>query len=212
LELALGPIYFRQRGGSEATGFNAKLQIFATVYIACMLPLWVLAIVFCRDTIRLVAGEKYAAAAPICMVLLCATFVRMQLPFLTRQVHFLRKTWLLPAITIPSAVISLILTVILARNFGAVAAAWVTLATDLFILLTLAIAVRRFEDIYYPISTAVAFTILLAGLSAWQGAASGVESLESVTTRLTLVLVTATVSMAIWIWPNRLLICQLARG
>src|SRR4029079_4096075 len=92
IELALGPIYYRRREDSDAEIFNAKLRNFVSVYLAGLVPIWVLMIVFCSDVIRLVAGADYSQAGPICSILLCATFVRIQQLFLIRQIQFMRKT------------------------------------------------------------------------------------------------------------------------
>src|SRR5205823_73069 len=137
--------------------FHQKLRRFATVYVAALVPIWALMIVFSSDVIRIVAGESYAEAAPICSVLLCATFVRMQLLFLTRQIQFIRKTWVLPAITIPSAFLAVILTLVFAKAYGIMAAAWVVLGMDIVIFVILAWAIHHFAGLNYPLLTALVF-------------------------------------------------------
>lgn len=213
MELALGPIYYRRREDSDAEIFNAKLRRFATVYLAGLLPVWLLMIAFCTDAIRFVAGESYAQAGSICSVLLCATFVRTQQLFLIRQIQFVRKTWVLPAITIPSGLAALLLTFILAKGYGTVAAAWVLLGTDMTIFVILAWAVHRLDGLNYPLPTALIFILLISALAA--GVASGAMALSTWTSvgyRLIFIATTGFACAAIWIWPNRLLIHQLLKG
>lgn len=212
IDLALGPVYFRRREGEDAENFNHKLRHFATVYIAALVPLWALMIVFCADVIRLVAGESYAGAAPICSVLLCATYVRMQLLFLTSRIQFMRKTWVLPAITVPSAFMAIVLTLIVAKTYGVMGAAWVVLGMDVAIFMTLALAIHRFEGLNYPVFTALVFILLISVLAAAVASdAVGPASWTSVGYRLIFVGMTAVACAAIWIWPNRSLIHQLAK-
>ena len=162
VDLALGPIYFRRRECSGSDEFHYKMMDFGSIYAAAMLPVWAFAILFCPQTIRLIAGKPYAGAAPICAVLLCASFARFQLPFLLRQIQFLRKTWLQSAITIPWSALAIVLTVLFARRYGILAAAWITLAAECGILVSASFAIRRHEQVGYPILTGFSFIGVLA--------------------------------------------------
>jgi hypothetical protein len=178
-----------------------------------MFPLWVAAVLFAPNAISLVAREEYLAAAPVCTVLLCATYARMQLPFLLRQLHFLRKTWTLPLITIPTTILSLGVLIATAAQYGIMAAAWVALGTDLIILVSLALVVQRLEHIEYPILTALLFTAFLASLAIWTN--FGGPEFTTWTTTLVKALIAAAAGLAavlFWIWPERRLILQLAKG
>jgi O-antigen/teichoic acid export membrane protein len=213
LDLALGPIYFRRREDGESHEFNSKIFDFATVYIAGMLPIWMLAILFCPNIIDLLTGGKYAGAAPVCAVLLCTSFVRMQQPFLQRQVHFLRKTWVLSAITIPFSVLAIVMTGLLAGQFGLISAGWVVLAVDLSILIASAWAIQHYENVSYPMITALLTVAILAVAAFWISmGAPGATGWSLVGLKAGLVMLAVIVSAAVWIWPNRRLILQLASG
>jgi O-antigen/teichoic acid export membrane protein len=213
VDLALAPIYFQRRDASQDAAFGTKIHAFATIYLAAMFPLWVVAILFIPNAIDFVAGDEYRAAGPICTVLLCASYARMQLPFLSRQIHFLRKTWTLPLITIPSTLLGLALLIFLAGDYGILAAAWIAFVTDLLLLLSMALMVRRIEHIEYPVLTALVFTGALAVLAVWSSY-DGLALFDPGTVLVKLLIAAAAImaSFILWIWPGRVLILQLAKG
>jgi O-antigen/teichoic acid export membrane protein len=211
IDLALTPIYYRRREDDDAAIFNTKIRSFGTVYAAGLAPLFVLMIAFNADAIRLIAGTAYAPASAICSVLLCASFVRVQSLFLIRQVQFMRKTWVLPAITIPSAVLVLPLTLVLAREYGVIAAAWLLVGVDMLIFLALALIVHRFEGLQYPFLTSVVLiAVVFACAVSMVTGIIGPANWASVGYRLFFVVATAAFCTIFWIWPNRALIQQLA--
>ena len=212
VDLALSPIYFKRRvtGSPE---FRQKLLQFGTVFSGVMFAVWVVAIVASPWAVGLVARSKYAHAAPACAILLCAAYVRIHFPFFARQVQFLRVTWLIPSVTVPCAVLSVTMTILLAGTMGIMAAAWAALTADLVLLIALAVAISLYEQLDYPIVIVTLLVALLLALSIWvaQGepvpaqwsrlAVGGVLSL----TAILAVLVTI-------VWPNRALIQDLAGG
>jgi O-antigen/teichoic acid export membrane protein len=213
IDLALTPIYYRRREDDDAAIFNGKIRCFASVYAAGLAPLWVFMIAFNSDVIRLIAGEAYAPASAICSVLLCAAFVRAQSLFLIRQLQFIRKTWVLPAITIPGGVLAILLTLGLAGTYGAIAAAWILVGVDLLIFLTLALIVHRLEGLHYPFVTSVVLILIVfACTAAIVTGMAGPLNLASIGYRLLFVGATAAFCTIFWIWPNRVLIQQLAAG
>lgn len=212
IDLALAPVYFRQRESSGSDEFHAKILGFGTVYVASMLPVWVSAILFCPELISFIAGPRYAGAAPVCGILLCASFVRFQLPFLLRQIHFMRRTWMQPAITIPWGLILIVMSIVLCGRYGMTAAGWCSLGTEFGILVTTALAIRRHEQIGYPIATGVFFIAILALLAAWVANHGGSVDWHMIVVKLGCVLFATAASFAIWIWPKRQLVLQLASG
>ena len=210
IDLALAPIYFRRRESSEPAEFHSKMLAFGTIYAASMMPIWMFAVLFCPEIVRLVAGTPYVGAAPICAVLLCATFARFQIPFLQRQIHFMRKTWLQSAITIPWSVAAILLTIVFAARYGILAAAWTTLATELGILVSTAWAIRRHEQVGYPMLTGLSFIAFLALLAAWIAMGHAQTNWPTILLKLAFVMLATALSLAIWIWPKRRLVLQLA--
>jgi len=211
IDLTLTPIYYRRREDDDAAVFNAKMRRFASVYAASLAPLWVLMIAFNADVIGLIAGPDYIQASSVCSVLLCASFVRTQSLFLIRQLQFIRKTWLLPAITIPGAILVIPLTLVLAGQYGIVAAAWVLVGVDLLIFFALALIVNRFEDLQYPfLASLVLIAIVFACAASIVTGVTGLPNWTSVGYRLLFVALTGAFCTVFWIWPNRVLIRQLA--
>jgi len=212
LEMALGPIYYRRREHEDAEIFNLKIRKLAAVYTGSLVPIWTLMILFAPDVVRFVATPDFVRSGPVCSVLLCATFIRMQLLFLNGQINFVRKTWILPAITIPCAFFGIVATLLFAQVYGVIAAAWIIVAMDLLIFVMMALAVHHFEGLNYPISSALLFIGLLCGLSVIVCLyASGGPRFADLGYRLIVVALSFSVCVAISIWPNRRLIQSLAQ-
>jgi len=210
IDLAITPTYYRRREDDDAAVFNDKIRRFAAVYAACLTPIWIVMIAFNADVIGLITRPEYAQASALCSVLLCATFVRVQSLFLIRQIQFMRKTWALPSITIPAAVLAMLFTFLLAGAYGVMAAAWVLVAIDVLIFCALAQLVHRFEGLHYPF---LASLVLMMIVFAWAAAiATGLVTTDaaSVGYRLLFAALTGAFCTIIWIWPNRALIQQLA--
>lgn len=212
IDLALAPVYFRRRESSESNEFHAKMLDFGTIYTASVLPVWVLAILFCPEMIRLIAGQRYAGAAPVCAILLCASFVRFQLPFLLRQIHFMRKTWLQPAITIPWGFVPIVVTILLSERYGLAVAGWSTLVAELGILVSTALAIRRYEPVGYPMFTGIGFAFLLALLAGWVAMNDTSSDWPEIAMKLSFTIIATAASLLIWVWPKRRLVLQLAKS
>jgi O-antigen/teichoic acid export membrane protein len=186
---------------------------FSVVFVAAQFPVWVFAIVFCPDVIGLVAGGRYAAAAPACAALLCAAFLRSHSPFLIRQIHFLRETWVLPLISIPCAAFSILATVLLAPTYGITAVGWAVACADTAMLVALAQSIRHYEHLNFPLVMSLALGVVLVALAAWVGVSEPVPADWSRVAVKGLVGVVALLaSGVIWIWPRRAFIRQLAAG
>lgn len=212
VDLALSPVYFRKRvAGSEE--FTTKMMEFSVIFVAVQFPVWVFAIMFCSDVIGLVAGGRYAAAAPACAALLCAAYLRSHIPFLLRQIHFHRETWVLPLISIPCAAFSILATVLLAPTYGITAVGWAVACADTAMLVALAGAIRHYEHLNYPLVMSLALGVILVALAAWVGVSEPVPANWSKVAVKGLIGVAALLaSGATWIWPRRTFIRQLAAG
>ena len=212
LEMALGPVYYRRREDADAAIFNRKIRQLAVVYAGSLVPVWTLMILFAPDVVRFITTPEFVGAGPICSVLLCATFIRMQLLFLSGQIQFVRKTWVLPAITIPCGLLGIVATLLFAQIYGVIAAAWIMVAIDLLIFVATALAVHHFEGLNYPISSTLLFIGLLCGLSASVCFyAPEMPRFADLGYRLIIVALSFSVCVAISIWPNRRLIQSLAQ-
>ncbi len=211
IDLALTPIYFRQREAGDPVTFHSKNMDFGAIYAASMLPIWTVAVLFCPEFIRTLAAPRFAGAIPVTAILLCASFVRFQIPFLLRQIQFLKRTGLQPAITVPWSLAAVILTAVVCRQYGITSAAWITFAADFGILISTGWVVQRHERIGYPMLTGILFSIFLAALAEWVAiTGTAQESWAVIFAKATLTGLVTAASLSIWIWPKRGLILELA--
>lgn len=212
VNLALGPVYFRRKHDPDLAAFNSKLRAFQRVFVAGLFTLWSFAVLFCTDAIHLLAGAGYAGAAPICSVLLCATFVQTQHPFLLRQIYFVRRTWVLPAITIPCVFGSLVLAIVMVRGFGMASAAWAVVISDVTLFVALMLLVRDIEPAEYPFAAALGFTAVLSILALWTSSPAAISPGSSgLAIRAGVGLALASAAFVTCIWPHRRLMVSLAQ-
>jgi O-antigen/teichoic acid export membrane protein len=210
VDLALSPVYFKKRvRGSEA--FVSRVVDFARIFVAILFPIWTAAVVFCPDIIVFFAGKRYAGAAPACAALLAAAFCRMQHPFLLRQVHFLRETWILPLVAIPCSALSILATILFTRTHGIVAAGWAVAFSDLVLFTALAGAIYHYEPVNYPVSMSLGLLSILVVLAVWVGLAEPLPmGWPRTGVKIVVVMLAAMTSGFAWIWPGRIFIRQLA--
>jgi O-antigen/teichoic acid export membrane protein len=212
IDLALAPIYFKKRTAG-APAFVDRVHDFGTVFAAALFPLWVFFIVFTPNIIHYVASARFAAAAPACSALFCAAYARAQQPFLMRQIHFLRATWVLPLITLPCAAVSLGIAALLTSRYGIVSAGWGVVVSDAALLIVLARIIRRYEKVNYPLGVSLFLLALLVVLAAW--VVLGEPTVAHVprwTVKILFVLLAMLLSGSVWIWPQRVFIRQLAQS
>jgi O-antigen/teichoic acid export membrane protein len=212
VDLALAPIYFKKRTAGSPE-FVDRVHDFGTVFAATLFPIWVFFIVFTPNIIHYVASARFAAAVPACSALFCAAYARAQQPFLMRQIHFLRATWVLPLITLPCAAISLGVAILLASRYGIVSAGWGVVVSDAALLFLLARIIRRYEKVNYPLGISFFLLSLLVVLAAW--VVLGEPTIAHVprwTAKILFVLLAVLLSGWVWVWPQRAFIRQLAQG
>ena len=211
VDLALSPHYFKQRV-ANSEGFTQRIEHFGTVSAAALMPLWAALVVFCPELIRIFAGQRYEAAAPVCAILLCASFVRAQHPFLLRQIHFLRETWILPAMTIPCAALSIVLALLLASRFGLSAVGWAALIADASLYVALAVMIRIYERVHHPMAITLGLTAVLGLLASWVALEEPAPlDWPGLAAKTAIVAIVAIGSFAVWIWPNRAFIRDIAK-
>jgi O-antigen/teichoic acid export membrane protein len=210
VDLALSPIYFKKRvQGSET--FVPRVMDFSRIFVAILFPIWTAAVVFCPDIIVLFAGKRYAGAAPACAALLAAAFCRMQHPFLLRQIHFLRETWILPLVAIPCGALSILATVLLTGTHGIVAAGWAVAFSDLALFAALAAAIHHYESVNYPVSMSLGLLAILGVLAVWVGLGEPLPmGWPQMGVKVAVVSLAAMTCAFVWVWPGRLFIRQLA--
>lgn len=212
VDMALTPLYFKRRT-EIGDDFSKKIERFARIYLAVLLPVWLFLILFSPLIVRLFATRRFIGATPACIALLVGVFARSQQPFLQRQIEFLKATWIIPLVTVAGAAITLAATVLLAKDFGIVAVAWVTAATDILTLLGLAAAVRRYERVFYPVWLSLGLTALLTCIALWfEYGTSPTGQAWTLPGKILLVLFVSAVCYAQWIHKERSFIKQIIKG
>ena len=212
VDLALSPYYFKRRSAGDE-GFTGRVQHFAVVFAAILMPLWAALILFSPELIRTFAGARYAGATPICAILLCASYLRAQQLFLIRQIHFLRQTWILPAATVPAALLSILIAFVLTSRFGIAAAGWGVVIADAGLYIAFAIMIRAYERLHHPMLVTLCFALILMVFASWIASGTGSFAGWSVIAlKFAIFSLSAGASLAIWIWPNRSFIRMIAAG
>jgi len=211
VEFVLSPYYFKQRvAGGE--GFVDRVEKFGVIFLALVTPVWATGILFSPELLKVFAHGRFEIAVPICAVLLCASFVRTQQPYLGRQINFLRKTWLLPTLTVPCAALSIALAVVFARAYGITSAGWAVLIADVTLYLASTLAIRVYERVHHPLTPTLGMTAALALLAVWIIWLPHPVGLSQVPIKLLVLGVIFSACLAKWIWPNRDFIRAIARG
>ena len=154
-DFALAPIYYRRRAEGGKT-FIETIEGLGRAFLGGQFALWVVFILFTREIVEVVAGARYAGAAPTCALLFCAASARCLNPFMLRQLQFLKQTWLLPIVTIPCAGLSLAITIIFCGRYGIFAAAWGVLISEVVLVTGLTVAIRFYERSHLSLSTILA--------------------------------------------------------
>lgn len=212
IDMALSPYYLKQRT-SQSKDFEQRIYEFGAIFLAILVPVWALLILFCGEFIDFFASDRYAAAAPMCSILLCASFARMQQPFFVRQLHYLRRTGLQSSLTVFLGFCSVGISIMLTVEFGILYAAWGVLLIEFTCLLGFGFIISRFEPLHYPMlrsSCLLALLSLLALGNVWDLWAL-LTPTEVIAGKL-LILVTITAfSIVVWLWPKRQFIATMVR-
>ena len=212
IDMAITPVYFKMRVAQNAE-FRDKVRVFAALYAAALFPVWLIFMLYARELIRLLAGPLYESAVPFCVVLMCASYVRTQSPFLARQISYLRQTWVLPLLTIPSGLFAICMVLTLGSRNGVMMASIAVLVAEMIVFLGMTATIRYLEHLDFPISTTLLLTLLLTGFAVW--IALG-EALPPYWPRewVKFGVAIATISAVLLRWglPQRKFVLQLLRG
>jgi O-antigen/teichoic acid export membrane protein len=203
LNLALTPLYFRQRN-SDKPGFRPKIARLTAILNGLSFPLWAIAILFCGEIIHVLATDRFVPATAPCAVLFCATFIRSQNAVVLREIEWMRDTWILPIIAAAGTAVSLALTYVLTPGFGIVAAAAAVLCSDVVLVCGAYIAVRRKEHSDYPLATTLVLLAILLVLAVWVGSGQPLpDGIPAGPLRLLFAAVICAASYRIWFRPHR---------
>lgn len=213
VDLAIFPYYLKQRS-LDAKGFALRVTNFSASFLAAVIPIWAALILFSRELVNAITTVHFAQSGPICAILLCASFIRMQQPFFVRQIHFLRHTWIQLAVMVPSALVSIGLSLFLASRYGIEQAAWGVLVAEAMCFFGLVFCIRLYEPVHYPIRAAAIMGVILAslaGLTSLQDAVHWADWQVAVV-KISLVIAVTGVCWILWLWPNRELMRSLVRS
>jgi O-antigen/teichoic acid export membrane protein len=212
VDLALTPVYYKRRVSGTPV-FSLKMKEFSKIMMAVLFPGWVFSVVFCSNIVHALATLRFAQAVPVCATLFVGAFARSQHPFLTRQIQFLRNTWVMPWISGVCTAIFIALTLVFAPSHGIIAAGWAVALADMAILVGFAWIVRRREQVGYSLLMAIGLWLLLALLAAWVGYGEPVPTVvPKLVFKIAIFCVSVLISFELWVWPSRHFIGELMRG
>lgn len=206
VQFAFTPVYFKRRV-TGAQDFQPKVLALQRVLLALLAPAFAALILFVGDIIELLFAPEYAQARPIAAVMLAATFLQVQQPFMQKQLLFHKATRIIPLITGVPIVLSLLGTVVLVPLLGLIAAAWLACAANAAILVGAALAIRRIEPPDHPLIAATVLGTAVIAAAAFM--AHGPGAAVPFAIRLGIVAVFTIACLLIWVWPNRRLIRQM---
>jgi O-antigen/teichoic acid export membrane protein len=141
-----------QREGSGHDRINQLFQMATVMLMSVALPVAACGAILAPGIVRLIYGPRYHAAAYLLQILLPA-FVPICLGYvLTGQLilHQLLRPYI--AITFLGAAVNVLANVLTIPHYGASAAAWSTLGTELLVMSLIAVVVRRRLDLSLPTS------------------------------------------------------------
>jgi O-antigen/teichoic acid export membrane protein len=137
----------------------------------------------------------------------------MLLPFMLRQIQFLRKTWIMPAMNAIGIVFSIGLTLSLTPLYGILGAGWAILTSDIIVLIAFALCVQRYERLDFPLAIALVLQAALIALAVWVCLGEPLPSiLPHIVFKAVGFIVISAVPILLWVWPKRSFIFQLAAG
>jgi len=213
VDLALSPYYLKQRT-IGIDGFTARIKDFSTLFLATLAPIWAALILFSQELIDGLIGERYAAAAPVCSILLCASFLRMQQAFFIRQIHYIRRTWIQFTVVVPVAACSVALTLLFASRFGIEGAAYGVLVAEIFCCIGFALLIRLFEPLHYPLVVAASLSaiLILLAFGAHALAALPGSTIGFFVAKLAIFVAITLVCVYLFIWPKRNFVMNILRN
>ena len=207
------PLYYKRRV-EDIPGFRERVQTFIKVYFAVLAIVVIPCILFADEISHFLFKDKYQGIGPVAAILLAASYVRVQYPFLAKQLLFQKKTIWLPLTTITPSLIALVLTPFVVQFGGLIAVSCLVLLAELTSITAVGLAVRRYEALEYPTGTSV-MLLLLVGMSAlWIAFGAPLGGGRDAHTSGKFVVAAMLIASCFftWIWRNRHFVQQLARG
>lgn len=203
LELGYQPFYFKRRA-EGAVDFREKVMKFARVLLALLAPIFVALILCTRELLHIFFRPAYSAVEPISAVLVAASFLQLQQPFMMKQLMFHKATRLMPVATVTPLLLALGLTPYAVNLYGLVGAAWLMWVANLLVLIGLLIIVRRTESPDHPLKTATILSGAVSLVALWDSVGAPLPiALNLAATKAFIFVVFTACCFGFWVWPNR---------
>ena len=133
---AYNPFYFRIANSLEPKIAKTKLYSYNSIYLVIILLAGFIISFFAKDLIYLLFDEKYFEAYKIIPIICLAFVVGQSTGLLNLSIYQDKKTKVIMVLFLISAIVNIILNFIMVPIWGAYGAAYATLITYLFLLIT----------------------------------------------------------------------------
>lgn len=142
------PHYFRlMKADPEA---RQKVVRVTSIYVALVGGACLLGVLFAGEIIRLLMPAIYLGAARYVPPVLTGYLLLGLYYFASAPLFFLKKTRVIPLLTGSAAAVNIVVNLWLVPSYGAMASAWITLATYGFLFLLAYLCGQRYQRIAYP--------------------------------------------------------------
>lgn len=160
---AYQPVYFAIREAREQEDLDRLVTTVRDVWAAA-LALALAGGLGGPALVRLMTPAEYHAAAPLITILAFGFLGHMAYTLLASEIYFLKKTWLVPLVSVSSLVATVGVTALTVDRFGAVGVAWANSASMLAAALVAGNLAVRLVDLPHDWLSLVRSTLIGGGL------------------------------------------------
>ena len=136
---------------SNAAGAENKILRIVSFYVAVLGLITLAGSLFAGEVIRVLTPEKYQQAAIFVPPILLSYLLVGLYFFVGSPIFYFKRTKLLPIITGTAAVLNILLNYFLIPKYGAIAAAWTTLASYAVMLAIYYVVAQKISPLRYPL-------------------------------------------------------------
>lgn len=125
MDYIVGPFYFEKRAAEELTGLR---KIFS-IYSRSLAMISVLVMLFSPEIVRILGDIAYYDARLSAIPLIAVSYFGFLCYMLSQEEYFMQKTYIVSAVSVIAMLINIALCIALVPRFGAIGAAFCTLAS-----------------------------------------------------------------------------------
>ena len=165
IDLAYAPRYYR----TMRTNARAHIEVatYASRFIGFIGVLCTFGMLFAGEVIVVVADASYAGAGVIAPIVLAGYFLHAQYVLYVKPLAYHKRTGLIPLLTVVPSMAGIYANTLLVPHFGAIAAAWVTVATFAVVAAAVYGVSQRIDAVPYSTGRILFFTCLVLLTGVW---------------------------------------------